>query len=97
MYLIILLLSVLFVLASVFPITFYSINDLAQIEMGCSLMFIIQQQNYTPSFPWQTHLYSVWEPNKILWLQFFINIAIVFGVFNLVLSLVKAILKTSRR
>lgn len=100
MYLVVIILSVLFVLASVFfPITVYSRSDLAQVEMSLPLAYIIQQQTYAPSFPWQTHLYSIWEnPTKILWLHFFVNIAIIFGVFSLVLILVKEIfLRTNQR
>lgn len=94
MYIFVIHLSVLFILASVFfPITVYSRSDLTQVRLGYPLAFVIQQQSYAPSsFPWQTHLYSVWEnPTQILWLQFLVNIAIVFGVFSLVLILVKKI------
>lgn len=101
MYVVVLILSVLFVLASVFfPITVYSKTDLFEIKIGWPLAFVVQdQRTYPPPFPSQTHLYSVWEnPTQILWLQFFLDIAIVFGAIILVLNLVNAIsLRTRRR
>lgn len=100
MYVVVLILSVLFVLASVFfPITVYSKSDLFEVKIGLPLAFIVQEQGgYGPSFPWQTRFYSVWEnPTQILWLQFFLNIAIVFGGIILVLNLVKAISLRTRR
>lgn len=101
MYVVVLILSVLFVLASVtFPITVYSKADLFEVKIGWPLAFIVQEQGgYGPYFPWQTRFYSVWEnPTQVLWLQFLLNIAIVFGAIILALNLVKAIsLRTRRR
>lgn len=99
-YVFVLVLSVLFVLGTLFlPITVYSPIDLFQVHMGWPLAFLIQNQRpYAPSFPWQTHLYSVWENQiHILWLQLFLNIAIVFGVISLAINFMIFIVKTSRR
>jgi hypothetical protein len=101
MYVIVLVLSVLFVLTSgFFPITVYSKTDLFEVKIGWPLAFVVQdQRTYPPPFPSQTHLYSVWEnQTQILWLQFFLDIAIVFGAIILGLNLIKAIsVKTRRR
>lgn len=111
MYVVVLILSVLFVLASVsFPIPIYSEADLVQVKIGWPLGFIVQDQSrygfilkeplgYQPPLLWQTHLYSIWEnTTQVLWLQFLLNIAIVFGAIILVLNLTKAIsLRTRRR
>lgn len=60
---------------------------------------MLKPLGYEPPLRWQTHLYSVWEnTTQILWLQFFLNIAIVFGALILVVNLVKTIsLRTRRR
>lgn len=111
MYVVVLILSVVFVLASVlFPVPIYTEADLEQVKIGLPLKFVVQDQSryafileeplsYQPPLLWETHLYSVWEnTTQILWLQFFLNIAIVFGALILVVNLVKAIsLKTHRR
>lgn len=111
MYVVVLILSVLFVLASAFfPIPVYSKADLEQVQIGLPLAFIVQNQinlafilreplGYQLPLLWETRLKSVWEnPTQILWPQFLLNIAIVFGVIILVLNLIKAIsLRTRRR
>lgn len=88
-----LILSALLVLASLFrPITVYSQFDLAKVELGLPLPFIIQKQSYHPSFPWQTSFSSVWEhPTQILWPIFFLDVAIIFGLIILVWKTFKAI------
>lgn len=99
----------LFVLASVlFPIPIYNEADLEQVQIGWPLGFVVQDQSryafmfkeplgYKPPLRWQTHLSSVWEnTTQILWLQLFLDIAIVFGTIILVLNLVKISLKTHR-
>lgn len=94
MYIVVLILSLLFFLASVtFPITVYSKTDLFKVKIGWPLAFVVQdQRTYPPQFPSQTCLYSVWEnPTQILWLQFLLNIAIVFGAIILGLNLIKVI------
>ena len=99
-YVAVLILSILFVLVSVFlPITVYNRTDLVQVHLGWPLAFIVQEQSsYAPPFPWQTRLYSVWEnPTQILWLRFFLNIAIVFGVFSSLLNFVKVIFLRTRK
>lgn len=109
-YIFILILSVLFVLASVsFPIPIYSEADLVQVKIGWSLGFVVQNQSryafmlkeplgYQPPLLWQTHLYSIWEnTTQVLWLQFFLDIAIVFSAIILGLNLVKAISLRTRR
>lgn len=110
MYVVVLILSILFVLASAFfPIPIYSKADLEQVQIGWPLGFVVQNQSgyafmlkeplgYKPPLRWQTHLYSVWEnTTQILWLQFFLDIAIVFGAIILVLNLIKRIaLRTHR-
>ena len=99
-YVLILVLSVLFVFATVFlPITVYSPTDLLAVYIGWPLAFIIQNQRpYAPSFPWQTRLYSVWENQiQILWLQLFFNIAIVFGVTSLAVNYLVILVKTNKR
>lgn len=99
-YVLVLVLSVLFVFATVFlPIIVYSPTDLLAVHIGWPLAFIIQNQRpYAPSFPWQTHLYSVWEnPIQILWLQLFFNIAIVFGITSLAINYLVILVKTNKR
>ncbi len=110
-YIFVLILSVLFVLASVlFPVPIYSEADLVQVQIGWPLGFVVQNQSgyafmleeplsYKPPLRWQTHLYSVWEnTTQILWLQFFLDIVIIFGALILVLNLVKVIsLRTRKR
>lgn len=99
-YVLVLVLSVLFVFATVFlPITVYSPTDLIAVYIGWPLAFIIQNQRpYAPSFPWQTRLYSVWENQiQILWLQLFFNIAIVFGVTSLAINFLVILVKTNKR
>jgi hypothetical protein len=99
-YVLVLVLSVLFVFATVFlPITVYSPTDLLAVHIGWPLAFIIQNQRpYAPSFPWQTHLYSVWENQiQILWLQLFLDIAIVFGVTSLATNYLVVLVKTNKR
>ncbi len=71
--------------------------------LGLPLAFIVQNQinlafilkeplGYQLPLLWETCLKSVWEnPTQVLWLQFLLNIAIVFGAIILVLNLVKAI------
>jgi hypothetical protein len=101
---------VLFVLASVlFPVPIYSEADLVQVKIGWPLGFVVQDQSryafilkeplgYKPPLLWQTHLYSVWEnQTQILWLQFFLDIAIVFAAIILGLNLIKAISLKTRR
>lgn len=109
-YILVLVLSVLFVLASVsFPVSIYSEADLVQVKIGWPLGFVVQDQSgyafmlkeplgYKPPLLWQTHLYSVWEnTTQILWLQFFLDIAIVFGAIILVINLAKKISPRKRR
>lgn len=111
MYVFVLILSVLFVLTSIlFPVPIYSEADLVQVKIGSPLGFVVQDQSgyafmlreplgYKPPLRWETHIYSVWEnTTQILWLQFFLNVAIVFSAIILVLNLVKAIsLRTRSR
>lgn len=111
MYVVVLILSLLFVLASVFfPVPIYSKVDLEQVQIGWTLAFIVQNQinlafilreplGYKPPLLWQTHLSSVWEnTTQIMWPQFFLDIALVFGAIILVINLVKKIsLRTRRR
>jgi hypothetical protein len=88
------ILSLILVLTSVYlPVPVYSQTELAQVNLGLPLPFLIQNQEYyPPSFPWQTSIRSVWEnPIQVLWPQFFLNIVFVFGLLSLVLNLVKSI------
>lgn len=100
-YIALLIVSVVFVLTSLFfPVTVYIKAEFFEVPLGWPLAFVLQnQREYAPYFPWQTHIYSVWEnPIRILWTKFFLNIAIVFGALSIVLNLIRAIiLRTSRR
>lgn len=84
--------SVLLVIASVYlPVTVYSQVQLSEVKLGLLLPFVVQTQYINPPlFPWQTSILSIWEnPTQVLWSQFFLNVAIVFGALSLVLKFFK--------
>ena len=84
-YLVILMLSGLLVLASVFlPVSVSSRSGLAQVELGAPLPFMLQDQTiYDPPLPWRVRFYSPLEvPTWILWPQFLLDVALVFGVIT---------------
>lgn len=96
----IVILSVILVLTSVYlPVTVYSQLQLDRVKLGLLLPFVVQTQYINPPlFPWQTSIRSIWEnPTQVLWPQFFLDVAIVFGGLSLVLKFFKAIfLRMSR-
>ena len=65
------------------PQTIYREEDFRHVELGLPFHFIVQDQGITPPLPWQTSLESIQEnPIKIIWLQFFIDIILVFGLLK---------------
>ena len=65
------------------PQTIYHEDDFRHVELGLPLPFIVQDQSISPPLPWQTSLETPREnPTRIIWLQFLIDIVIVFGLLK---------------
>lgn len=98
-YIIILFLSGFLVLASLlWPVTVDNQADLEAVKFGLPIPFVTQAQKVVPSFPWQTHLISLWEnPAQANLLVFLLDVGIVFGTLSLILNLGQMVLRWSHR
>lgn len=83
----ILLLSLIFVLISVFiPVEINNKKDQSNVELGLPLKFLKQDQTrLDPYFPVKVNIGSPWESSfRISWTNFFLSIVIVFIVVYLI-------------
>lgn len=102
-YAVVLVLSILLVLSSVYwSVTVYSQADLAnaEVKLGLPLPFVVQSQDLSlSSLPTHTSIRIPLEnPTRILFPQFILNVAIVFGILNFSFIFIKtAVLRVSRR
>lgn len=90
------MLSGLLVLVSLLlPVTVSNRSEIAQVKFGLPLPFVVQDQShYDPPFPWQLDFnFNPWEPSptRILWPQFLLDVAIVFGAITVVMRVTKAV------
>lgn len=92
-YSLVLTLSGSLVLASLtVPVSVANREELAHVKLGLPIPFVIQNMSSydPPFFPWRFPFVSPWEhPPWVLWPQFFLNIAVVFGVLLLGFRVVK--------
>lgn len=95
----ILILSGFLVLASLlWPVTVCNQADLAAVKFRLPIPFVTQTQKVVPSFPWQTHLISLWEnPAQANLLIFLLDVGIIFGALSLILTLGKVVVRWSQR